>query len=119
MTIDRRRLDLVARKGSAAQVQAITFRTAQLAATMAPGHMKENVRPIFQGSVANPLGIVMVDHPAASFVLHGTPDHEIVAKGGALKFKWKGKLVFFKRVHHPGTKPNNFLLRALEASRIL
>lgn len=118
LTIDRRKLDILARQGSAIQVQAITFRTAEIAATMAPGHMKEAVRPIFRGSKANPLGIVMVDHPAASFVLNGTPAHPITAKGGALKFKWNGKTVFFKSVWHKETPPNNFLLRALNVSRI-
>lgn len=120
LTIDRRKLELTARRGSAVKVQEITFRAAAIAAATAPGHMKEAVRPIFTGSKANPVGIIMVDHPAASFVLHGTPDHDIRAKpGGVLRFKWKGKIAYFKKVHHPVTKPNNFLWEAVLKARAL
>lgn len=118
LTIDRQKLDLVARKGSAALVRAITLRTAQIAATTAPGSMKQKVRPIFLGTKANPVGIVMVDHPAAHFVLVGTKEHDIVAKpGGVLRFKWKGSVVYFKKVHHPETDANNFLLKAMLAAK--
>lgn len=119
LTIDRRKLDILARKGSAVQVQAITFRTAEIAATMAPGHMKEAIRPIFRGTKANPVGIVMVDHPAASFVLNGTQAHDIRPRTKkVLRFQMGGLVVYAKVVHHPGTKANNFLLKALNVSRI-
>ncbi|QDN64445.1 hypothetical protein [Streptomyces sp. S1D4-14] len=118
LTIDRNKLENVARKGSAVLVQRLTLRTAAIAATIAPGHMGQTVRPIFKGSLANPVGIVMVDHPAASYVLNGTRPHEIPAKpGGVLRFKWKGKVVYFKSVQHPGTKPNNFLWKAMLAAK--
>lgn len=119
MTIDRRKLDILARKGSAIKVQQVTFRTAEVAAGLAPGHMKEAIRPIFRGSAANPVGIVMVDHPAATYVLYGTQPHDIRPKTKkVLRFKMGGLVVYAKVVHHPGTKENNFLLKALMASRI-
>lgn len=46
------------------------------------------------------------------FVLHGTAPHEIVAHARALAFEIAGQQVFAKRVHHPGTKPNDFPARA-------
>ena len=48
--------------------------------------------------------------PHGDYVLFGTPPHDIRAG--------KGKSIptphgFFKKVHHPGTKPNDFLGRGL------
>jgi hypothetical protein len=120
LTIDRRKLELTARRGSAVKVQEITFRAAAIAAATAPGHMKEAVRPIFTGSKANPVGIIMVDHPAASFVLHGTKPHIIRPRQRKmLRFSVGGQLVFARLVHHPGTKPNNFLWEAVLKARAL
>lgn len=119
LTIDRNKLDLVARKGSAAIVQRITLRTAAIAAATAPGHMGQTVRPIFKGSLANPVGIVMVDHPAAMYVLQGTNPHDIFPRkpNGRLRFTVGGRIVFARHVSHPGTKPNNFLWRAMLAAK--
>ena len=46
---------------------------------------------------------------------NGTKPHIITPKNpnGLLKFRSKGKLVYAKKVHHPGTKPNNYLTRWL------
>lgn len=119
LTIDRNKLDILARKGAAALVQRITLRTAAIAAATAPGHMGQTVRPIFKGSKANPVGIVMVDHPAASYVLQGTPPHPILPRrpGGVLRFTVGNRLVFARAVNHPGTKPNPFLWKALLAAK--
>lgn len=119
LTIDRNKLESMARKGSAALVQRLTLRTAAIAAATAPGHMGQTVRPIFKGSKANPLGIVMVDHPAASFVLNGTRPHEIRPKrpNGVLRFTVSNRIVFARSVNHPGTQPNNFLWKAMLAAK--
>jgi len=45
------------------------------------------------------------------YLLDGTRPHEIRAvRANALRFYWPkvGKVVFFKRVWHPGTKPSKF-----------
>lgn len=47
------------------------------------------------------------------YVLAGTPPHLIHPHGGALRFMAGGTVVFATVVHHPGTAPNNFMLRAL------
>lgn len=119
MTIDRNKLESLARKGSAALVQQLTLRTAAIAAATAPGNMGQTVRPIFKGSRANPLGIVMVDHPAASYVMNGTKPHDIYPRknNGVLRFTTGGRVVFTRHVSHPGTKPNPFLWRAMLAAK--
>jgi len=50
----------------------------------------------------------------ASFVNDGTRPHDIVAKGGALKFQADGETVFRKRVRHPGTRPTLFFESAVD-----
>jgi hypothetical protein len=119
LTINPRAAGALARKGSAIVVARTTERTALRAAALAPGSMKSKIRPIITGG-ANPLGIVMVEHPAASFVLRGTKPHKIYPRkpGGVLRFTVGGQLVYARYVNHPGTKPNNFLLKALLESRI-
>lgn len=118
LTIDRRKLDILARRGSAILVERITLRTAAIAATTAPGSMKQKIRPIFKGSKSNPLGIVMVDHPAAFFVMNGTKRHDIrPVRAKALRFKIGNTVVYAKYVDHPGTKPNPFLYKAMIAAR--
>lgn len=56
--------------------------------------------------------------PHTLFVLKGTRQHPIVGRP-LLAFFWPkvGTNVVFARVNHPGTKPNNFLSRALRAAR--
>lgn len=49
------------------------------------------------------------------YVITGTRPHEIrPKKAKALRFEIDGKVVFAKRVNHPGTKPNDFRVRAVE-----
>jgi hypothetical protein len=50
----------------------------------------------------------------APFVNDGTRPHEIrPRRAQALRFVIGGRVVFAKVVHHPGTRPNPFLDRAL------
>jgi hypothetical protein len=54
------------------------------------------------------------------YVIKGTRAHDIEpranrgprGRASALSFVWGGRRVFFRRVHHPGTKPNPFPARA-------
>jgi len=48
----------------------------------------------------------------AVYVERGTRPHEIVARRArALRFVWRGSVVFFRRVLHPGTRPDPFISR--------
>lgn len=54
-------------------------------------------------------------HPIARIHHEGTRPHEIVPKNGRfLVFYWPkvGRVVFLRRVQHPGTRPNPFLVDA-------
>lgn len=114
LTIDRRKLNQIAGRGAGTKVIAVTTKTAALAATLAPGSMKQAVRPIISGTKNAPFGIVMVDHPAAPYVLNGTKPHTILPRNKkVLRFTVGSTVVYARRVDHPGTKPNNFLMKAM------
>lgn len=118
LTINATAAQRLAVRSSRPMVTRTTEMVARHARLIAPGSMKNQIRAI-TGSGANPIGIVVCDHHAAMFVIHGTPPHPIYPRspGGVLRFKPKGggNYVFAKVVHHPGTKPNNFLLKALRS----
>lgn len=62
------------------------------------------------------VGVSLADVPYAGYVRWGTRPHVIRARRAKfLRFYWPkvGRVVFFKKVNHPGTKPNYFLERAL------
>ena len=53
----------------------------------------------------------------ANFVISGTRPHDIRPKQRhVLAFNCRGGKVFAKRVHHPGTKPNNFTVKAADSA---
>ncbi len=98
----RRRADLVASR----------------ARQSAPGSMKNAISVDLVGSGRQRRAEVVLNHPAAVFVVHGTQPHVIrPRRARALRFTSGGRVVFASRVNHPGNRPNPFLLRALEAAR--
>ena len=51
----------------------------------------------------------------AAAVEYGTAPHEIrPVNGGVLAFEVAGKMIFTPLVHHPGTRANPFMQRALD-----
>lgn len=85
---------------------------------LAPGHMPDYVHSTLGPSLLGTNVIVYCDHPAAIFVLKGTKSHIIRSHGPwPLRNKAKG-LVFGPVVHHPGTKANDFLTKAMPAGRL-
>lgn len=99
----RRDLDRRARKVAAA------------ARSMAPGSMKRMI------TTSTESGHVRVEcnHPATLFVVRKTQPHAIRPNPPRkrLRFVKDGKIVFARKVWHPGNrKPNNFLARALRAA---
>ncbi|MFB7337760.1 hypothetical protein ACFC00_40115 [Streptomyces adustus] len=63
-------------------------------------------------------GVVACDHPAVGYVLNGTRPHLIrPRRAKALHFYVDGTEVFTRLVRHPGTRPNNFMARALRLGR--
>jgi hypothetical protein len=55
--------------------------------------------------------VALIDY--ARWVVEGTQPHDIEAHGNALRFDVGGTVFFRKRVHHPGTHPNDFMGRAM------
>lgn len=65
-----------------------------------------------RATIGNLAFSISTSHPLAVFVEERTKPHEIRAKGKALRFAVKGKVVFAKSVHHPGTKGKYSWLQA-------
>lgn len=77
---------------------------------MAPGRMGRKVNAVIVGKHVR----IESNHPATMFVIKGTRPHLIRPRyRKALKFRVGGRTVFAKLVHHPGTKKNDFLTKAL------
>lgn len=114
ITVNSKAAERLARRSSAAVVTRKTEQVAARARVLAPGSMRLHIRTV-PARGYNPIGIIMSDHPATSYVLHGTRPHTIRPRksGGALRFVVGGRVVYARVVHHPGTKANNFLLKAL------
>ena len=56
--------------------------------------------------------------PHAIFVEEGTVPHEILpVNAQALRFEMHGKIIFAKRVSHPGTAPQPFVRETADATR--
>lgn len=116
VTVDPRRAGLLAQRASRDMVIRKTEEVAMAARALAPGSMKEHIRALPSAG----LGLVISDHPATMYVIYKTRPHKIYPRrASVLRFKMNGKIVFAKSVNHPGNQhPNNFLLKALMASRV-
>jgi len=116
VTVDPRRAELLARRASVELVTKTTYKVSAIAKLLAPGSMKDHIRPMPSAG----LGLVISYHPATTFVIYKTKPHWISARkpGGKLRFKYNGEFIYPRKVWHPGNQhPNNFLLKALEASK--
>lgn len=80
------------------------------ARAMAPGRMGRKINAVIvKGHVR-----IESNHPATMYVIKGTRPHIIRPRyRKVLKFKVSGRTVFARIVHHPGTKKNDFLTKAL------
>lgn len=97
-----------------------TRRVAAIAEAEAPGSMGEYITWKVVPGPGGMQGVIVCDHPAVDYVLNGTRPHLIKPRrvNGVLRFEVDGgRVVYTKLVRHPGTKPNNFLGRALRLGR--
>ena len=95
-----------------------TERVAGIARREAPGRMGNYINWKIESGPGGLQGVIVCDHPATLFVLYGTRPHIIrPRRKKALRFDVGGRTVFAAVVHHPGTRPNDFLGRALRAGR--
>lgn len=95
-----------------------TARVADIARNEAPGRMGQFVDWHIEEGPDGLQGVVTCDHPATRFVLDGTRPHIIrPRRAKALRFDAGGQVVFAAYARHPGTRPNNFMARALRIGR--
>lgn len=88
--------------------------------TRKPGALRDSIVKRLVDSPSGPVMQIGSDDPVALWHHEGTQPHIIRAKNAPkLVFYWArvGKVVAFVQVHHPGTKPNRFLVNALAVLR--
>lgn len=86
----------------------IRKRTGETARTI-----QKSVRPTTRGAH----GEVWSDSLVAEGLDKGVPPHDIVARpGGSLRFEKGGRIIFAKRVHHPGYAGDRWVARSAEAA---
>ncbi|MDN3056844.1 hypothetical protein PH213_20280 [Streptomyces sp. SRF1] len=121
VTVDPSRLArLLRRRGGRAErkLRERTSRVASIAEREAPGSMGRYISWKVVEGPRGLQGLIVCDHPAVHYVLNGTRPHLIrPRRAKALRFKLGGRVVFAKLVRHPGTKPNDFLGKALRLGR--
>ncbi|MFE4796239.1 hypothetical protein ACFRFL_14250 [Streptomyces sp. NPDC056708] len=95
-----------------------TQRTARIAEREAPGSMGRYISWKVTDGPKGLQGVIVCDHPAVRYVLDGTRPHIIrPRRAKALRFEVRGRVVYAAYARHPGTRPNNFLARALREGR--
>jgi len=93
-------------------------RVASRARQLAPGSMKRAITTELTGQGRDRTALVTLTHPAAAFVTKGTRAHIIRPRTArVLRFTSGSRVIFARRVLHPGTRPNEFMRRAMEAAR--
>lgn len=111
---------LLRRRGGAVErsLAKRTQRVAEIAQREAPGHMGDFVTWKITEGPKGLQGVVVCNHPAVLLVLKGTVPHLIRPRRKQfLRFEVDGRVVYTKLVRHPGTKPNDFMARALHEGR--
>lgn len=87
---------------------------ARAKAGMKTGRLRKSIVKRFTPDSRGLAITIQANVPYAMYHHEGTPPH-IIQGNPLLSFYWPkvGKRVAFRFVHHPGTKPNRFLLDAL------
>lgn len=105
-------LDRRANNVQAHMIRGVPKRTSRLASTIRKNPGRTALGP-YRDVVVGRSGLT--DY--LGFILDGTPPHLIAARqnrpNATLRFMVGGQIVYTKLVRHPGTRANNFMLRAL------
>lgn len=96
-----------------------TERVARIAEQEAPGSMGRYISWKIVEGPRGLQGVIVCDHPAVRWVIEGTRPHLIRPRrrNGVLRFEVDGQVVYTRLVRHPGTRPNDFMGRALRLGR--
>lgn len=87
---------------------------AKRAKELAPEGMRKGISSDYTGNILGTTVVIRSTHPATVFVNEGTRPHIIRSKGSWPLRNVSSGQVFGPVVHHPGTKANPFLTRAME-----
>lgn len=79
----------------------------------APGKLKQRIKT----RLSYLRGVVSANALYAIYVHEGTRPHIIVPKNRKVLANKRKRVIFGKRVQHPGTKPNRFMVRAVNKSK--
>jgi hypothetical protein len=120
VTIDRTRLERLLRLPGGLvylNMQRRVRRAEEAARRLAPGSMKVGISSRVDRQRGEITGYVTSSHPATIYVIKGTRPHVIrPVRAQALRFTVGGRVVYARIVHHPGTRPNDFLIIALRSA---
>lgn len=117
-----RRVDLAQREydnEERAMMGRLGQRMAQLSRSEAPKRTGRYAQSISHRVFTDIVGSgfeIRSNSPLRAYITEGTKPHPIVARRAKfLRFFWPkvGRVVFFKSVNHPGTRPNRFYNRAV------
>jgi hypothetical protein len=89
---------------------------AKLLAGVRTGRLKRSIKMKRDRSVPGEFAVLVGSDVRHALVHHeGSRPHVITAKGqgGLLKFRGRNGMVYVHQVKHPGTRPNQYLVRAL------
>lgn len=118
VTVDKRELERLIRRGPAEASRGVRQRTDALRDDIAArmpkktGKTARATRAVMRGPYE---GAVEIPGEPGRFLIEGTRPH--VIRGNPLRFMGRGGgVVFATIVHHPGTKPNDFAERAARAA---
>lgn len=82
-----------------------------------PGYLRDTLRGVVTGRPGQATVTFTSDAPYTRFVIDGTAAHMIYpVNSRVLAFQVGGEFVFARAVNHPGTQPNPFPQRALDAT---
>lgn len=118
--IDRTRLERLLRLPGGLvhrNMQRRVLRAEETARRLAPGSMGRGISSRVERDGREIAGYITSSHPATVYVVKGTAPHIIrPVRAQALRFTVGGRVVYARIVHHPGTRPNDFLTQALRSA---
>lgn len=99
---------------SVLQVHSQSLKEAPVNKQTGGGNLRQNIRSKMISKLS---GAIEAWAPYSIFVHEGTKPHEIRTVNKKVLANSRTGQIFGKRVMHPGTRPNQFFIRAIERSR--
>jgi HK97 gp10 family phage protein len=104
----------IAVQKSAMTIQSNALKEAPVNKQPGGGNLRQNIRT---SQISKTKAEIVSKAPYSGFVEYGTAPHLIKVKNKQVLANRRMGQVFGKIVHHPGTRPNPYMKRALEKSQ--